>query len=197
MEMALVEKVPVQVAGLFSPNPQGHFNRVTTDRGTLEVAAARHGRDWSADGDGVLAILRIVLFQDGFPESLQIKDGIFLSSEYETIPFELLKDPAILALPSEFSLDQNFPNPFNPVTTISFRVPVGLDGVNGLTSVSIEIFNILGQSIFKHANDLRPGYHRAVWDGRNHAGRAVGSGLYLYQVQVGEEARVGKMTLLK
>ena len=126
-----------------------------------------------------------------------IGDGIFLSSEYESIPFELLKDPAILALPSEFSLDQNFPNPFNPLTNINFRVPVGLNGANGPTSVSIEIFNMLGQSVFKLANDLRPGYHRAIWDGRNYAGRAVGSGLYLYRVQVGEEAKVGKMTLLK
>ena len=123
-----------------------------------------------------------------------------LSSKYEITELRLLKDPALLAIPREFALGQNYPNPFNPSTTIPFNVPA-LDlllGQAGLMPVSVEIYNIVGQKVKTLVDGgMQPGYYRAEWDGLGGGGHAVGSGMYFYRVQVGEEARVGKMTLLK
>ena len=199
MEMEILGQTgDVAVASLFAQNPTGFFTRVEKATGRLQVAAARHGKQWSAVGDGELARMRIRLYQDGFPESLRIEEGIFLSADYELTDVRLLHDPTAIALPTEFSLDPNYPNPFNPTTTISFRVPISTSVSRGGTPVSIEVFNTLGQSVRTLVDGaLSPGYHRAEWDGRNGSGHSVGSGVYVYRVSVGTQARIGKMTLLK
>ena len=62
----------------------------------------------------------------------------------------------------------------------------------------MEIFNVAGQQVRTLVQeDMPPGYYRRAWDGRNRAGRPVGTGVYFYRVQVGETAQVGKMTLVK
>ena len=112
----------------------------------------------------------------------------------------MLTDPQLLGLPKEFTLGQNFPNPFNPTTTIPFNVPVvpNARDATGLTSVSVEIFNILGQLVQTLVDDeMQPGYYKANWDGLNSAGYSVGTGIYLYRVRVGGHLQVRKMTLLK
>ena len=93
-------------------------------------------------------------------------------------------------------MKQNYPNPFNPSTTIPFAVPAFANGRSVPTSV--EIFNALGQRVKLLVQEVvKPGYHRVVWDGRDALGKEVGSGLYFYRVQVGQTAKVGKMTLVK
>ena len=80
-----------------------------------------------------------------------------------------------MAVPEEFSLKQNFPNPFNPSTTIPFAVPFA--GGN-LVAASVEIFNTLGQRVRLLVDgQVQSGYHRVEWDGRDGNGQAVGSGL--------------------
>jgi flagellar hook assembly protein FlgD len=75
-------------------------------------------------------------------------------------------------------LAQNFPNPFNPSTTIGFGLPVR-------GKVKIRVFNILGQLVAELGGaDLEAGYHQVVWDGKANDGVAVGSGVYFYQLVV-------------
>jgi hypothetical protein len=114
----------------------------------------------------------------------------------------LASDPALLALPRELALRQNYPNPFNPATTIRFEVPaaVSVTPSDGLMAVpvSVEIFNSLGQLVRTLLReDLNPGYHGAVWDGRNGAGHGVATGMYLYRVRAGDVSKAGRMTLIK
>jgi hypothetical protein len=95
--------------------------------------------------------------------------------------------------PSSFSLHQNYPNPFNALTHIPLSVPVGQEG-----RVSLQIFNIRGQLI-RHLPlpALQAGKGVAVWDGRDDAGRAVASGLYMCRLNVGHRPQITKMLLLR
>jgi len=90
---------------------------------------------------------------------------------------------------------QNYPNPFNPETTIRWQVAGDRQQE---THVTIDIYNVKGQLVRKLVNDIySSGVHSVVWNGRDEAGRAVGSGIYLYRVKAGEHSSIQKMLLLK
>ena len=84
------------------------------------------------------------------------------------------------------------PNPFNPSTTLRLSLPT-----RGM--VSVDIYNVLGQVVRKVLTKqvLEAGHHALLWDGRNEAGRPVASGVYLYRLTFGDQALVGKMTLMR
>lgn len=80
-------------------------------------------------------------------------------------------------LPVSTSLQANYPNPFNPSTTIPFDLRNAAD-------LNIAIFNVLGQKVAIVAQGwYTAGQHKAVWDGRDLSGRPVASGLYLYRME--------------
>ncbi|RMH89545.1 MAG: T9SS C-terminal target domain-containing protein, partial [Calditrichaeota bacterium] len=85
--------------------------------------------------------------------------------------------PSPESVPERFFLSQNFPNPFNPTTTIPFGLPEE-------ARVSLEIFNLLGQKVrtLLSRERLAAGYHRVVWDGLSDAGQRVASGIYFYRL---------------
>jgi hypothetical protein len=85
----------------------------------------------------------------------------------------------------------NFPNPFNPSTTISFSIPS--DGI-----VKIDIFNVKGQKV-KTLTDaiFTAGCHSLVWNGTDQENKSVGSGLYFYRVQKEHQSITNKMILMK
>ncbi len=91
-------------------------------------------------------------------------------------------------------LEQNVPNPFNPLTTIEFIVPAAEDGV----PVSLSIYTV-GGVVVRTLLDSRvePGRHSAVWDGRDGSGRLVASGVYFYRIAVGDKSESKKMLLIK
>ena len=95
-------------------------------------------------------------------------------------------------IPETFELAQNFPNPFNPATTIKFGLPEK-------SPVFLIIYNILGEAVATLINnvDMEAGWHLMVWDGKDHAGNAVSSGLYLYQLRTGDTVLTRKMMLIK
>ena len=198
-DVELLDRV-IAVGEVFGENPKGYFHRLDQGAGRISVAGARRGKEWSAAGEGELLRLQVRLLSDGFPQSLQLEGGTLLSSQYEVTQLRLRKDPALLAIPRDFKLGQNYPNPFNPSTTIPFNVPA-LDlllGQVGARPVSVVIFNALGQQVRTLVEgEMWPGYYRSEWDGMDGSGRTVGSGMYFYRVRVGEQARVGKMTLIK
>jgi len=94
-------------------------------------------------------------------------------------------------LPEAFILAQNFPNPFNPETEIRFGLPEE-------AHVQMVVIDLLGREVRKLVDsDLKAGYHSVVWDGRDHRGLEVPSGIYFYTLQVGEKVFKRKLTLLK
>ena len=94
--------------------------------------------------------------------------------------------------PLIFNLLQNFPNPFNPTTTIYYVLAID-------SKVSIFIFSVLGKKVKTLVVDnLKPaGYHYLQWDGTNDAGEQVASGVYLYQLISGEGVLTKKMILIR
>jgi hypothetical protein len=94
-------------------------------------------------------------------------------------------------LPDRFALYQNYPNPFNPVTTISFDLPTA-------DRVRLTVLNLLGQTVTVLAEDRRSaGSYSITWDGTDHNGLAVASGVYFYRLETGLETSVRKMILMK
>ena len=90
-----------------------------------------------------------------------------------------------------FSLSQNYPNPFNPSTAISYTVPTRCH-------VTVTICNVLGQRVSTIVDEVQSaGKHTAYWDGIDHAGRVVASGVYFYQIGAGELTEKRQMVLLK
>lgn len=74
--------------------------------------------------------------------------------------------------PTVFSLDQNFPNPFNPTTKIQYQLPID-------SRVTLKVYDVLGREVATLMNDVRPaGYHDAQWDASN-----VASGVYFYRME--------------
>jgi len=85
----------------------------------------------------------------------------------------------------------NYPNPFNPVTTIRFSL-------KERESVAINIYNILGQRVKTLVtSELDPGYHSYSWNGEDSNGRQVASGVYFYKMQAGKYSSTKKMIMMK
>jgi photosystem II stability/assembly factor-like uncharacterized protein len=101
-------------------------------------------------------------------------------------------------VPEEFSLASNYPNPFNPVTTLRYELPVA-------SRVNLSVYDVLGRLVTTLADGVEDaGYRRAEWNSTNEAGLSVTSGVYFYRLQatgVGEPGRTftgtGKMLLLR
>ena len=96
-------------------------------------------------------------------------------------------------LPAAASLRQNFPNPFNPTTTIRFEV------MDASASVSLVIYDIAGQRVRElvRARHSSEGPHEVIWNGRDEEGDLVANGVYLYQLRAGEFRQVRRMVLVK
>jgi|GEM_PF-3999373 len=91
----------------------------------------------------------------------------------------------------EYALHQNFPNPFNPVTTIRYVLPEE-------SLVRITIYNILGQRIVTLVNKTQPpGFNSVRWDGFDASDKKVGAGIYFYMIQANNYTKTRKMVLLK
>ncbi|MBD3161812.1 MAG: hypothetical protein GF346_05995, partial [Candidatus Eisenbacteria bacterium] len=119
-------------------------------------------------------------------------DNIFFDLSNEDFVIENTVDVAEAAVSrSGIALYANQPNPFNPITTIRFAVPRS-------GAVALRIFDTAGRLIRTLvAEDLEAGTHAVTWDGTDDRGRAVGSGVYLYELRAREETLSGRMALLK
>ncbi|MGA8263002.1 MAG: N,N-dimethylformamidase beta subunit family domain-containing protein [Ignavibacteriaceae bacterium] len=93
-------------------------------------------------------------------------------------------------LPTTFSLFQNFPNPFNPSTTINYQIPkVGF--------VTLKVYDVLGREVALLVNEEKPaGSYRVNFDASSVKGE-LSSGIYFYRISVGNYSSVKKMVLLK
>jgi len=111
----------------------------------------------------------------------------------------LQEDPAIVSIleesveiiPKQFSLQPNYPNPFNPSTNIRYSIDI-------ISDVNITVYSLLGQEIATLQSGIQnPGVHSVEWSGRNNLGQPVATGMYLYRITAAGRALTGKMLLLK
>ena len=93
--------------------------------------------------------------------------------------------------PKTFSLYANYPNPFNPTTTISYELSV-------TSHIELTIYNQLGQEIRTLVSrQQQANYYQIQWDGRDNAGKQVVSGIYVYRLTGDSFSQSRKMVLLK
>lgn len=94
-------------------------------------------------------------------------------------------------IPREIALYNNYPDPFNPVTSITFDLPEK-------TNAKLEVYNILGRKVSTLVDDnLDAGKHKITWNGRDDSGKELPTGVYLYKLIVGDRELTKKMTLIK
>ena len=95
--------------------------------------------------------------------------------------------------PTEFGITGNYPNPFNPSTTIEYNVEAS-------GQVSLTVYDIMGRTVRTLVDEYkesgRPDY-KVVWDGKDDSGQQVSAGLYLYTLRSGGMASTAKMVLMK
>jgi hypothetical protein len=115
----------------------------------------------------------------------------------ENGPFTLTIDGSQLninesdLIPETFALYANYPNPFNPTTTITYDLPKR-------SQVTLGIYDLLGKQIKTLVKQLQDAGNKiAVWDGTNNSGRPVSAGVYLYRIKAGEFSQTRKMVLLR
>jgi len=90
-----------------------------------------------------------------------------------------------------YKLGQNFPNPFNPTTTITIEIPND-------ELVSLTVYNMLGHEIANLVNqDLAKGEYQVTWDGKDNNGLVVPAGSYVYLLKAGDVTKIRKMTYMK
>ena len=118
------------------------------------------------------------------------KPGYFTSSTVIRLAHFVIPDDANAGV-SEFSLEPNYPNPFNPSTNLSFSIPKPCH-------VSLAIFNVLGQEVIKLVDqDMPQGTHISRWDGTDQSGNPAASGIYFARLVADDFRAERKMMVLK
>ncbi|MHB1048982.1 MAG: FlgD immunoglobulin-like domain containing protein [Bacteroidota bacterium] len=108
-----------------------------------------------------------------------------------TNEFIVSRSDGIPIIPFDYALYQNFPNPFNPSTTVLYSLARS-------GAIRLEVFNLIGQKVktLVHEN-LKIGRYSVEWDGTNDKGEPVASGVYYYRLKTSQFNAVKKMVLIK
>ena len=125
--------------------------------------------------------------QTGEEYSLSSQDELLIEASLSSVT--LKKETPVI--PEIFTLHQNFPNPFNPITTLRYDLPEG-------NFVVLTVYDMLGREIIQMVNThQQAGFRSVQWDATDSMGNPVSAGVYLYQIEAGEFVQTKKMVLLK
>ena len=187
-----VSVAPADEDLLTSTGGETLFHHVVAD-GQITVATGMYnGTAVSGGGDVVQFVFRVLReFEDN--ARFEIADGLVFDPSQ-------LQNPAVVAgvlelqsTPREFALHQNFPNPFNPDTTIKYDLAESAD-------VTLQIYNVLGQVVrtLVASEAQNAGRYQIRWNGMDDRGVPVSSGVYFFQISAeGKFHDVRKLMLLK
>jgi len=96
-----------------------------------------------------------------------------------------------IALPTDFIVEKAYPNPFNPVVSISYGLPTN-------SEVRILIHDLSGRKISEYTEDNKSsGWHEYRWDATDLEGNSIGSGVYLLTIQASDMVKKQKLTFIK
>ncbi|MEW5995339.1 MAG: T9SS type A sorting domain-containing protein [Candidatus Zixiibacteriota bacterium] len=122
-------------------------------------------------------------------DQFQLYRSVFDVRYIPSLPTDV--DESQTDVPVDFVVSHNYPNPFNPSTTIEYSLAAQAD-------VRIDILDLLGRVVRVLVNEPMPaGAHTVVWDGKGIDGVTVATGVYFYRITTGEFTEVRKMILLK
>ncbi|MEZ4745468.1 MAG: T9SS type A sorting domain-containing protein [Calditrichia bacterium] len=171
------------------PDAPSNFGEFTIDDGTGGVRVDDRASAFRGNLDSTYALNDNLAFLQGF--------GYFSFGNTKILPRDTLDVGSSVGIedddnhPTAFELEQNFPNPFNPTTSIRYTV-------NSAGTYKLSVYNVLGQQIRTLVNGFQtPNRYELTWDGRNDKGVAVGSGIYFYKLTGENQNITKKMVLLK
>lgn len=109
----------------------------------------------------------------------------------DTISTEISPEDDVFTVPATLILLANYPNPFNPETTIRYGLPAD-------SPIRVTIYDIQGRQVWQYSNAMSSaGWHTVRWDGRDAHGALVSTGVYLYRLKSGTFTAVKKMILMR
>ncbi|MBN1349030.1 hypothetical protein JXJ21_06465 [candidate division KSB1 bacterium] len=147
----------------------------------IAITGDMHFKDMKVR-DGITYYYRVEAIDDAWNATFSDEVNI-LFTEVTLAPVD--------ALPTVYELCQNFPNPFNPVTEISYQVPC--DG-----QVILEVYNVKGEKVATLVNGFsKAGKFRILWNGRDDYGQIIASGIYLYRLRAQSYTELKRMLLLR
>ncbi|MCK4653273.1 MAG: T9SS type A sorting domain-containing protein [Candidatus Cloacimonetes bacterium] len=135
-----------------------------------------------------------VFYEDIIQYEIEVFDGQFTQIAISMIEIVDVKENTIPHSSNIISNLRNYPNPFNPETTIEFSIKLD-------SKVELSIYNIKGQKVrtlhpFPNP-DLSGGTRSVIWNGKDSNNKSVASGIYFYKIKVGDFQKVRKMILLR
>ena len=155
---------------------------------------------WSMDKSKVAFGGRRTIFSSSSPPTIKVYDFLndtIVALSYTAEPLfwlggqELGIKSNLGLTPSSYLLGQNFPNPFNPITTIRYELPED-------SFVNVTIYDMLGNVVNNLINaNQSSGYKSVQWNATNNQGKPVSAGVYLYKIQADDFVDTKKMILLK
>ena len=174
-ELAGMYPIPIEGAEIYNgtellatSNETGHF--------TFEIEA------------GTYMLTCVAVGYVGLTEEVVVIAGEITSHAFIMVPLTGVGDNVI---PSGTVLNANFPNPFNPETSIKFAIA-------SESQVQVEIYNLAGQKVKTLINErMNPGIYCYVWNGKDDSDKSVTSGVYFYKMKAGNYTSTKKMILLK
>ncbi|MEI7906582.1 MAG: FG-GAP-like repeat-containing protein [Bacteroidota bacterium] len=119
------------------------------------------------------------------------KKWIIRSLEADVVGSVSTKDLTVIT-PDDYELNQNFPNPFNPSTTINFVLPL-------TKKISLRVYDMLGKEVVTLANneEYAKGSHNVTWNGKDKSGKTVATGAYIATMKAGNVEKNIKMLMVK
>jgi hypothetical protein len=134
---------------------------------------------------------RRLFYEDAVEYAVEVIDGEVTQLDIAMGPTVEAGEEPHAAVPGAVCNLRNYPNPFNPVTTVSFSL-------SSESKVSVDVFNIKGQKVKQILNEkLTSGTHEIQWDGRDASNKASASGVYFVKVATEKDTDIRKMLLLK
>lgn len=157
-------------------NNNGQDTAITFRKSFLDSLAVQFG----TTGDSVLVTCKAYAY-NGF-DSLASGNNLILNIVRTTVGINLISSE----IPGEFKLEYNYPNPFNPETTIKYQLPKA-------AFVSIKLYDITGREVSTLVNEQ----HQAGYYNFNFNASYLASGVYFYRIQAGEFSDIKRMVLVK
>jgi parallel beta-helix repeat protein len=165
------------------------FAAPTTGEGVVDVDLAALGPEGYLVGSGAVAYLDFTCRTAGASSEIWLKEAILYDGEGNEIP---LKSASVevenldKVIPSDFALYSNYPNPFNPTTTIKYDLPQACH-------VTLVVYNIRGQKVATLVDGMvDAGSHQTVWNAND-----LSSGVYFCRIAAGKFTKRHKMILMK
>jgi hypothetical protein len=157
--------------------------------GDGKVSIAAYGKTTNKGDLGVSMISRTKTEIDN--SYIEVTKGELRDGNYGLNQVASLGAVAVQTRPEVYGLNDNYPNPFNPETTIRYQLPDASD-------VRLEIYNVVGQVVRTLVAERQSaGRYVVQWDATNDSNQPLSSGIYFYRLQAGDFQKIKKMLLLK